>query len=826
MNLLHSRVAKSAITSSRGKFYLKTLGGFPKPVSHLRAVTKVNFPHAPFMNSSLRRSLSSLACLMVLSEAGHGSTQAYWRFEENTSGPVPAGSTGGSVTNTILDASGNGNHMQTWNTGTAPSYSASVFPTANTGNGLELSHAQNYASLDFVGQPRDIYTSNKPLNTKPFSAWTIEASFCLDTLNRWQVVVGKDGNPVGSQAPVTIKVRTDNTLEVGLVDGSGTVRNVVSTLPLTANTWYHVAVTASSSTMMLYLKPQSSNEYLFLGSAEINGAFFNSYTAFNQPWVVGRGMWNGRNVDWLDGKIDEVRISDTVLLPSQFLGSTEMVDADVDGLPDDWEATYGLSTAPTVGGVGDNGPNGDSDNDGLTNFEEWQKQSSPVAYTYQNIVVGEDISIENSLSSGALGSSSSVTGGGSTFLFGDENSATNQYASFIAGSENSLWSPSTGPGDSNILLGSKNTVNPDPATAGSNILSSVLIGLNNSTSQSQSWILGMGNIGQTNTVTLGTYNAAVPNAALIVGTGTSAASRSNGLVVLRDGTVQIPNGTLQLGGESALTQASLSAQLGGYLAENGYLKRTLVDGNGNLNSGFVALGEEAKSSGESSIAIGNYTYVTGDYSLAIGDEAGAQGYDAVAIGTVAYGIGEQSTSIGSYSMAVGEYATAVGGSSYASSDYSTAVGNAATATGEKANAFGYYAGASGFESTALGAHATASSYREIALGTFQKINFGSYNSWVATDRQFVVGNGQSQGDRSSAITTLKNGRTALTNKYWSATTPTAVPTNATEASNGEALSVEGHAVINGNTTLKGNTVLEGKVILAQPQGDISMGVYQ
>ena len=764
---------------------------------------------------------------MVLSEAGHGSTQAYWRFEENTSGPVPAGSTGGSVTNTILDASGNGNHMQTWTTGTAPSYTTNVFPTPNPSNYLEISHQANNASLDFAGQPRDIYTSNKPLNTKPFSALTVEASFCLDTLNRWQVVVGKDGNPVGSQAPVTIKVRADNTLEVGLIDGSGAIRNVVSTLPLTANTWYHVAVTASSSTVMLYLKPQSSSQYLFLGSATINGAFFNSYTAFNQPWVVGRGMWNGRNVDWLDGKIDEVRISDTVLLPSQFLGSTEMVDQDVDGLPDDWEAIYGLSTASTVGGVGDNGPDGDSDHDGLSNFQEWQKQSSPVAYTYQNIVVGENISVENSLSSGALGSSSSVTGGGSTFLFGDDNSATNQYAGFIAGSENKLWAPSAGPGDSNILLGSKNTINPDPATAGSNILSSVLIGMNNSTSQPQSWVLGMGDVGQTNTVTLGTYNATVPNATLIVGTGTSATSRSNGLVVLRDGTVQIPSGALQLGGQTAVTQTSLAGQLGGYLAENGYLKKTLVDRYNNPNDGFIALGEEAKSSGESSIAIGNYTYVTGDYSLAIGDEAGAQGYDALAVGTSAYGIGEESTSIGSYSMAVGEYATAVGGGSYAPADYSMAIGKSAMATGEKANAFGYYALASGVESTALGANATASSYREIALGTYNKFSSSyDYDSWVATDYQFVLGNGTDDGHRSSAITTFKNGRTALTNKYWSASTPTAVPANATEASNGEALSVEGHAVINGNATLKGNTVLEGKVILAQPQGDISMGVYQ
>ncbi|HEY9156261.1 MAG TPA: LamG-like jellyroll fold domain-containing protein [Opitutaceae bacterium] len=712
---------------------------------------------------------------MALIQAGHGSTQAYWRFEEATSGAVPAGSTGGSVTNTVLDASGNGNHMQTWTTGTAPSYISNVFPTSYPGNGVEISRAQNFASLDFPGSSRDIYTSNKPLNTKPFSAWTIEASFCLDTLNRWQVVVGKDGNPVGSQAPVTIKVRADNTLEVGLIDGSGAIRNVVGTLPLTANTWYHVAVTASSSTMMLYLKPQSSNEYLFLGSATINGAFFNSYTAFNQPWVVGRGMWNGRNVDWLDGRIDEVRISDTALLPSQFLGSTQMVDQDVDGLPDDWELAHGLSTDPVTGGLDGNGLNGDSDNDGLTNFQEWQKQSSPTAYTYQNMVVGENISIENSLSSGAFGSSSSVTGGGSTFLFGDDNVATNQYAGFIAGSENKLWSPSAGPGDSNILLGSKNTINPDPATAGSNIFGSVLMGLENTTSQSQSWVLGMGNVGQTNTVILGTYNAEVWGAALIVGNGIGMeyGERSNGLVVLKDGTVEIPSGSLRLGNDTAVSRS----EMGSYLGANGFLQNQAIN-QGSLGVLGLAMGVNA---------------------TAIGNNAGAWATGCTAIGY----------------QAKAQYGS-----------NASAIGSEAQAAGSRSTAIGYQSEARGWDSAALGSYTYAKSLGEVAVGAFNYRHPGAVGSWIATDMQFVVGNGTSAQDYSNALEVQKNGRTSLINKYWDANAPTAVPTNATEASNGEALSVEGHAVMRGNTILKGDTVLEGKVTLAQPQGDISMGVYQ
>jgi hypothetical protein len=820
-------VAKSAIKSNNQGFIIKHLASDRELL-----VTSAVFPTfnpfpCIFMNPSLRRSLSSLACFMALIQAGHGSTQAYWRFEETTSGAVPAGSSGGSVTNTILDASGNGNHMQTWTTGTAPSYTTDVYPTSNPGNGVEISKAQNLSALDFAGQPRDIYTSNKPLNTKTFDAWTIEASFCLDTLNRWQVVVGKDGNPVGNQAPFTIKIRNNNVLEVGLVDGSGTARYVVSTLPLTANTWYHVAVTASPTTMMLYLKPQSAGEYLFLGSTAINGAFFNSLTGFNQPWIVGRGQWNGRAVDWLDGRIDEVRISDAALLPSQFLGSTQMVDQDVDGLPDDWEQTFGLSTDPVTGGLDSNGLNGDSDNDGLTNFEEWQKQSSPTAYTHQNMVVGENISIENSLSSGAFGSSSSVTGGGSTFLFGDDNSATNQYAGFIAGSENKLWSPSTGPGDSNILLGSKNTINPDPATAGSNVLSSVLIGLNNSTSQSQSWALGMGNIGQINTVTLGTYNATVPNAALIVGTGTSAESRSNGLVVLRDGTVQIPSGALQVGNESALTQTSMIPQISNFLSVNGYLKNTTQTGFGVSNSGLVALGSQAIASGVGAITFGDQARSSGDNTLTMGGISVAEGLGSTTIGYHSSAAGGQEvTSVGSNAHAWGERATALGNGSRANASYSVAVGQGSWTRGEYSTALGHNSFAYGDGSAALGAQNSAMTYKEAVVGGRNIPSVGSKNQWVPTESQFVVGNGSPTSGVSNALVTLKNGRTSLINKYWSATTPTAVPTNATESSNGEALSVEGHAVMKGNTTLKGNTVLEGKVTLAQPQGDISMGVYQ
>ena len=52
----------------------------------------------------------------------------------------------------------------------------------------------------------------------------------------------------------------------------------------------------------------------------------------------------------------------------------EDVDADHAGLPDVWEVAYGLSTSS---GIGDDGPWGDPDHDGWTNYQEWKAGTNP-----------------------------------------------------------------------------------------------------------------------------------------------------------------------------------------------------------------------------------------------------------------------------------------------------------------------------------------------------------------------------------------------------------------------------------------------------------------
>jgi hypothetical protein len=326
----------------------------------------------------------TLGAMVLSSVPSNAETVGYWRFEEQTSGNVSATNTGGAVPNTVLDSSGKGNHMQTWTATTAPTYITSVPFSNATVAGIPATGATNTASLDFRGSPVDIYSgsnsSSKPINSKTFSAWTVEASFCVDVAGRWQVIVGKDGNPVNGQPPLSLKVRADNTVEIGIVDGSGVGRWCVGSTKIEANKWYQVAATATASELSLWIKPEGCRDYIAQGSVPIQGAFFNTYSAFNQPWIIGRGMWKGVMTDATDGKIDEVRVSDTALTPAQFLGNFAAADSDADELPDAWELVYFRANATETDAeilAKQSSLTADPDGDGYANRVELRSGTNP-----------------------------------------------------------------------------------------------------------------------------------------------------------------------------------------------------------------------------------------------------------------------------------------------------------------------------------------------------------------------------------------------------------------------------------------------------------------
>jgi hypothetical protein len=426
--------------------------------------------------------------------------------------------------------------------------------------------------------------------------------------------------------------------------------------------------------------------------------------------------------------------------------------------------------------------------------------------------------------SGLMGFSNSIVESGYSFMFGEGNSMERQSDAFIAGQYNTMIFPTGKIGYNNFILGFQNEINAT-GISGFDIQQSILLGAANKASASRAWVLGGGNIGQYQTVTLGLYNQTVSDAALIVGNGTNDTNRNNALVVLKNGNASL-QGSLTLAGSPAVTTS--------YLSTNQYLTKEWGSGADAASNAILAFGPGAEAEAASSVAIGAYSTASAEGSIAIGSNSvvGSSGYESIALtGGSATGANSfaaiygDASGYGSFAtqeaVASGDMSIALAGfdlvyevKNVSEGDYSVTIGG----TGNQA---------SGDNSFASGYWTKSNSAYSVALGSMNSAAPGDAYQWIETDALFELGNGwaarsgsePSSGVRSNAITTLKNGETTLTNKAWKLNVagtgdpledPPATPTD----SGGRALVVEGH------------TELRGKVIIAEPQGDISMGIYE
>jgi hypothetical protein len=286
---------------------------------------------------NLRQALCATALwVMTSGVVAQAATSAYWRFEDLPDGSlVPAGN------NTVPDSSGNNSPLQTFDpTFTSPSYSSLVSP-------LPLrSGLPNTRSLDFGpggddgGLNDDIFTtSDKSISAKLFNAVTVEVAFRMDSIGGFQAIVGKDGKPLGDAAgednspipPFKISIRGDNfpnavpnQLFVEWIDGDATLNSddhfLASGQTVVPNQWYHVAVTINATDANLYVAGETGPyQLLDHSTGDYAGSSGNIIAAEPLGWTVGRGAFNNSPADWADAHIDEFRISDSVLTPSQFL---------------------------------------------------------------------------------------------------------------------------------------------------------------------------------------------------------------------------------------------------------------------------------------------------------------------------------------------------------------------------------------------------------------------------------------------------------------------------------------------------------------------------
>ena len=194
-----------------------------------------------------------------------------------------------------------------------------------------------------------------------------------------------------------------------------------------------------------------------------------------------------------------------------------------------------------------------------------------------------------------------------------------------------------------------------------------------------------------------------------------------------------------------------------------------IDGNqwddANIGYHSTAFGDKTLASGSFSLAIGSETRATNQCSIALGQSTNASGFDAFASGYASISSSNFTVAMGDHAEASGISSVALGRYVKATGNYSTAFGDWTTASGEHSMAFGWGTTASGVNSTAIGYVTTAKSYAETTIGSYNTdYTPASATSWDASDRLFVIGNGQDSSNKSDALIVYKNGNAQFNDK--------------------------------------------------------------
>ena len=255
---------------------------------------------------------------------------AYWRFEEGTNGVHQA-----NADDYYVDSSGNGNHMATDITPILSTASSDV-PFATV---PQIGKADTMSRV-FTPDVQNIGTfgaetgGSKPIESMNLDSFTVECMAKASGIG-WQGIVTKDGEPSWNingwvDPSFVIKFRgeaADNhKIQVAFFDETTNFVECWSSFNYTPGKWYQIAAVFNefTGTASLYIKKESDADYIledsktttWAGTPIVGGLIDSDY-----PWAIGRGMHWGQEIDGFNGNVDEIRISDTALDPSQFLGN-------------------------------------------------------------------------------------------------------------------------------------------------------------------------------------------------------------------------------------------------------------------------------------------------------------------------------------------------------------------------------------------------------------------------------------------------------------------------------------------------------------------------
>ena len=214
---------------------------------------------------------------------------------------------------------------------------AAVVPQTGNSNGFSV--------VNTGGYPAMFTETGTALQSWSPAAWTIEAAFQLEN-GGYKTIVGRDsrGAYAGNLdlAALYLQQIPDNGLAIKFCDVSGYWHEAISATGIvtgydwgsdptgSTGNWYGVAAVSDGSTLSLYLKNvEGGGNYELIAFTDMTtsgspNTALTPGTGDGGDWdagnfTVGRGLYAGGHGDRAYGFIDEVRLSDTALAPSQFL---------------------------------------------------------------------------------------------------------------------------------------------------------------------------------------------------------------------------------------------------------------------------------------------------------------------------------------------------------------------------------------------------------------------------------------------------------------------------------------------------------------------------
>lgn len=301
-------------------------------------------PKRKSMNPKYLRSKNWWAPLLLcgaMIPAVQAASVAYWRFEEGPAdanvakpGGVPDGQ---EFAPSIVDSSGNGNHLSVWSVGGGAGY---AYRTHVSGPVVpQTGEANNFSVQNTGGGPAMFTQTGGFLQTWQPAQFTIEAAILPVANNGWRTVIGRDSYGANADFPELAAMYFQITPEDGLafkyVDADGVWHDATSApgvvqafdpSDLQNGVWQYIAAVSDGSTLTVYL--DSGSGYNPVASVSLGGGDtrLSMGSGDGSDWdagnfSVGRGLFDGQHTDRAYGLIDEVRFSDEALNPSRFLNA-------------------------------------------------------------------------------------------------------------------------------------------------------------------------------------------------------------------------------------------------------------------------------------------------------------------------------------------------------------------------------------------------------------------------------------------------------------------------------------------------------------------------